>query len=82
MKNNNWIKTNKEVPSISEELINEGFNRVAVLVTDTYHDMSMIGWYDIEDGKFYKDYDILSDTFKNVIAWMSLPKIYENHTGI
>jgi len=71
-----WIQVEKELPSISRELINEGFNRVAVLVTDTMYDMAMIGWYDIEDGKFYKDYDILAITFKNVIAWMSLPKVY------
>ena len=77
MKNNNWIKTSEEVPSISDELINEGFNRVAVLVTDTNCDMTTIGWYDIEDGKFYKDYDILSDIHKNVVAWMPLPKRYE-----
>ena len=77
MENYKWIKINKEVPSISEELINEGFNRVAVLITDTQYDMTMIGWYDIEDGVFYKDYDILADTFKNVIAWMPLPQRYE-----
>ena len=77
MENYNWIEVNKEVPSISEKLINEGFNRIAILLTDTQYDMTMIGWYDIEDGKFYKDYDILSDTFNNVIAWMSLPTIYE-----
>ena len=78
MENNNWIRISNEVPSISDELVNEGFNRVAVLVTDTLHDMTMIGWYDIEDGKFYKNYEILSDTFKNIVAWMPLPKIYES----
>jgi hypothetical protein len=76
MRNYNWIPVNKTLPIIPEEYMDNGFTRMAVLVTDTKYDMTMIGWYDIEDCKFYKDYDILADIFKNVIAWMPLPKVY------
>jgi len=72
-----WILTNDKKPTISKELVNDGFTRIAVLITDTDYDMVKLAWYDIEDDKFYDEYHCLSLEFENVVAWMPLPKKYK-----
>lgn len=74
---NGWILEKDAKPNISKKLIDEGYNRIAVLITDTDYDMVKIAWYDIEDDKFYDEYHCLSMEFKNVVSWMPLPKKYK-----
>jgi hypothetical protein len=73
---NGWIPVYEQLPIIPQEKTDEGFNRVAVLVTSKHEDMTVIEWYDPEEGVFYDDWDLLASKDEYVTAWMPLPKQY------
>jgi hypothetical protein len=74
--NNGWIPVSEQLPIIPQEKIDEGFNRVAVLVTSKHEDMTVIEWFDPEEGIFYDDWDLLASKDEYVTAWMPLPSQY------
>ena len=75
--NDGWIPVDSGTfPELPKEWIDDGFNRISVLVTTEYEDASVIRWYDIEDKAFYDDFDSLASRDFGVEAWMYLPEAY------
>ena len=75
--NGGWISVKDALPTIPIEKINDGYNRIAVLVTSKNQDMAIIHWYDIEDQLFYDDFGFFGNVDEDVITWQPLPQPYK-----
>ena len=75
--NSGWISVEDALPTIPIEKINDGYNRIAVLVISKNQDMAIIRWYDIEDKLFYDDFGFFGDVDEGVITWQPLPQKYK-----
>lgn len=75
--NGGWISVEDSLPTIPIEKINEGFHRIAVLVTSKNQDMAIIRRYDIVDKLFYDDFGFFGNVDEDVIAWQPLPEKYK-----
>lgn len=78
IKTDGWNTTDK-IPTIPEEFLKEGYNRIEILVTLDSDVPVQLAWYDINSHEFYDDWDFLSYKYnsENILAWQYLPKKYK-----